>query len=108
MLCGSLGVIKFDIEIVVLYFFENLLFLLILKCFVHYLGLPLIVIVACDLLWLAYFKQLVPLHLPQLVFSSLCLGIRNNLNLGEFDKCLKCISFWIIFAAFLGKTTCFM
>jgi len=42
MLYGSLGVIKFDIELVVLYFFENLLFLLILKCLLRYLGLPLI------------------------------------------------------------------
>jgi len=36
MLCGSLGVIKFNIKLVVLYFFEKLLFLLILTCFVHY------------------------------------------------------------------------
>ena len=53
--CGSLGVIKFDIELVDLYFFENLL-LLFLKSFVHYLGLPLIVILACDMPWFAYFK----------------------------------------------------
>ena len=53
MLCGSFKVIKFDIELVVLYFFENLLFLLILKCFVHYLGLSLIVILACDMKWFA-------------------------------------------------------
>jgi len=64
MLCSSLGVIKFDIELVELYFFENLLFLLILKCFVNYLGLPLIVILACDMLWFAYFKEVAPLHLP--------------------------------------------
>jgi len=57
MLCGSLEVIKFDIELMVLYFFENLLFLLILKCFVRYLGLLLIAILACDMLWLAYFKE---------------------------------------------------
>jgi len=35
---GSLGVIKFDMELVVFCFFENLLLLLILKCFVHYFG----------------------------------------------------------------------
>ena len=47
MLCGSLGVIKFDIKLVVLYFFENL-FLLIFQCFAYYLRLVLIVILACD------------------------------------------------------------
>ena len=57
MLCGSLGGDQVDIEIVVLYFFENLLFLLILKCTVHYLGLPLIVVLAYDMLWLAYYKE---------------------------------------------------
>ena len=93
MLCSSLGVIKFDIELVILYFFENLLFFLILKCFVHYLGLSLIVILACDMLWFAYFKEVVPFHLPWLIFSSVCLRISNNLSIGEFDKCLKCISF---------------
>ena len=64
MLCGSLGVIKFDVKLVVLYFFENLLFLLILKCFMHYLGLPLSAILARDMLWFAYIKEVVPLHLP--------------------------------------------
>ena len=59
MLCGSLGVIKFDIENVVLYFFEKVLLHLILKCFVHYLGLPLIDILAYDMLWLAYFRDVV-------------------------------------------------
>ena len=49
ILCGSFVVIKFDIELVVLYFFENLP-LLILKCFAHYLGLLLIDILACDML----------------------------------------------------------
>jgi len=29
MLCGSLGVIKFDIELIVAYFFENLLVLIL-------------------------------------------------------------------------------
>ena len=47
--CGSLGVIKFDIEFVVSYLFENLS-LLILKCFTCYLGLPLIAILAYDML----------------------------------------------------------
>jgi len=55
MLCGSLGVIKFDIELVILYFFKNLLILLILKWIVYYLGWPLIDILTCDVLWLAYF-----------------------------------------------------
>ena len=50
MLYGSLGVIKFDIELVVLYFLENLLLLLILKSFPHYFGLPLLAILACDML----------------------------------------------------------
>jgi len=50
MLCGSLGVINFDVELGVLYLFENLLILLILKCIAHYLVLPLIAIVACDIL----------------------------------------------------------
>jgi len=59
MLCGSLGMVKFEIALVVLYFFKNVLFLLTLKCFVHYLGLPLIVILACGMLWLAYFREVV-------------------------------------------------
>ena len=50
MLCGSLGVIKLDVELVVMYFFENIHLLLILKFIVHYLGLPLIAILACDML----------------------------------------------------------
>jgi len=58
VLYGSLGVIKFDIELVVPYFFENQL-LLILKCLACYLGLPLIAIVACDMWWLAYFEEVV-------------------------------------------------
>jgi len=49
VLCASLGVIKFQIKLAVLYFFENLL-LLILKCFASYLGLPLIDILACNML----------------------------------------------------------
>jgi len=58
IICDFLGVIKFDIELVALHFFENLLFLLILKCFVHYLGLPLIVILTYDMLWLPILKRL--------------------------------------------------
>jgi len=50
MLCGSLGVIKFDTELVVSYFFENLILLLILEYFARYLGLSLIVTIACDML----------------------------------------------------------
>jgi len=46
---GSLGLIKFDIKLVVSYFFKNLLFL-ILKCHTCYLGLPLIAILACNAL----------------------------------------------------------
>jgi len=42
MLCGSLGVIKFDIKLVILYFFQNLLILLILKWLAYYSELPLI------------------------------------------------------------------
>ena len=65
MLCGSLLVINFDFEHMVMYFFENIhLVPPILKCLVHYLGVPLIVIHACDILWFAYFKKFVPLHLP--------------------------------------------
>ena len=59
VLCGSLGVIKFDIELVMSYFFKNLLFLLILKCFMCHLGLLLIVILANDMIWLADFKDVV-------------------------------------------------
>jgi len=54
----------------------------------------------------AYFKEVVLLHLPRLVLSGLCLRTSNDLSLGEFDKCLKCIR--VIFAAFLGKSICFM
>ena len=59
MLCGSSGVMKFDVKLVVLYFFESLLFLLILKCLSRYFGLPLIGIFAFDTLWLAYVKEAV-------------------------------------------------
>ena len=44
VLYGSLEVIKFDIKLVVLYFFERM------KCIVHYLGLSLIDILACGML----------------------------------------------------------
>lgn len=50
VLCGSLGMIKFDFELVVSYFFDNLLLFLILKCFLLYLAMPLIVTLACDML----------------------------------------------------------
>ena len=49
VLCGSLEVIKFDIELVVMYF-ENVHLLVILEYVVYYLGLPLITILACDML----------------------------------------------------------
>ena len=49
-LCGSAGVIKFDILLVVVYFFENVYLLLILNCLACYLGLPLITILAYDML----------------------------------------------------------
>jgi len=48
MLHGSLGVIKFDTWLVVIYFFENNDLLLILKCIVHYLGFQLTNIFTCD------------------------------------------------------------
>ena len=109
MLCCSLGVINFDVECVVMYFFENIhLFCSILKCFMHYFGLSLIVIHARDVLWFAYFKKVVPLHLPWLVFSSVCLRTINDLSMREFDKYLKCISFQSHFAAFLRKIICSM
>jgi len=51
MLRGPLRVIKFDIELVVMYFFENLFLLfLILKCIERYLGFPLIVVYAYNML----------------------------------------------------------
>jgi len=50
VLCGSLGVMKFDIEFMVLYFFDEKLLLLILICFACDLELPLIVVFACDVL----------------------------------------------------------
>ena len=59
VLCGSLGVIKFDIELVISYVFENIHLLPILNYFVHCLGLPLIVVLAYDMLWLAYFRDVV-------------------------------------------------
>ena len=68
MLYGSLGVIKFDIELVVLYFFENLVLLLILKYFAHYLRLSLISILVCDMLWLVYLKEVV-MFLSHIIFS---------------------------------------
>jgi len=69
MHCGYLGVIKFNIELVVLYFFENLLPLRSFSCFEA----------------LVYFSLL--------VLSSVCLMTSNNLSIGEFDKCLECTSF---------------
>jgi len=59
MLCGALGVIEFDIELVVTCFLENLPLLLLMKCLSHYLEWPLTTILACDMLWLAYFKEVV-------------------------------------------------
>jgi len=53
VLCGSLGVIKFAIELLIIYFFENIHLLLVLKCLVHYLQLPLINIFAYDRLYVA-------------------------------------------------------
>ena len=42
LLCGSLGVIKFEIELVVSYVFENIHLVLLLNCLARYLGLSLI------------------------------------------------------------------
>jgi len=50
VLCDSLDVIKFDIRVVVSYFFKNIHPLLILKCLVYYLGLSLINAIASDVL----------------------------------------------------------
>jgi len=44
VLCGSLGVIKFDIWLVASHFFKNIHLLLIFKCIVHYLVLSLILL----------------------------------------------------------------
>ena len=57
MLCGSLGVIKFDVEFVVSYFLQNILPILILKRFARDLRLSLIGILAYDMQKLAYFKE---------------------------------------------------
>jgi len=100
--------IKFDIKLVVLYFFENLLLILILKCFARYLGLPLLTILACEMLWFAYFKEVVMCLSPRcislcMVYSSVCSRTSNGLNMGEFDKCLKCTLCWGNFIAFLGR-----
>ena len=82
MLCGSLGVIRFDIKLVVLYFFRNVLLLLILKFLAHHLGLLLIAILPCDMLGLAHFKEdvlLWALDASSLVsFSSVCLRTSNG------------------------------
>ena len=99
--------IKFDIELVDLNFFENRV-LLILKCSAHYLGLPLIDSLAYDMLWLANFKEVITIlspkkHSPLSVLFSVCLSISNGLNMEEFDKCSICISFVGYFASFLGE-----
>ena len=94
---GFLGLIKFDIKLVVSYFFENLLLLLILKCLACYLGLPLITILAWDMLCLGHFEEVVlfwaPDASPLSVFSSVCLRTSNSLSMGKFDKWLKYIFF---------------
>ena len=97
MLCNSLGGIKFDIELVVLSYFENMV-LVILEWLARYLGLPLITIVACDMLCFAYSEEVINhfefyMHFLLSVLSSVCLRTNNGLSMGEFDKCLKCISF---------------
>ena len=106
------GVIKFNIRSVVLYFFETLLLLLILKWLACYLRLPLIGILACDMLWLAYFKEVVIFWVldafPLSVFFSVCLRTSNGLGMGEFDKSLMCTLFLGHFAPFLGRIMCFM
>jgi len=47
---GYLGVIKFDIGFVFSFVFKNIHLLSMLKCLVHYLGLLVINILACDVL----------------------------------------------------------
>ena len=53
VLCCSLEVIEFDVELMILYFFENIHLLLILKCILHYLGLSLTDILTCAVLCVA-------------------------------------------------------
>jgi len=53
LVCGSLRVIKFDVELVVAYLFRNIPLILILKCIVYYLGLSLIDILDSDMLSVA-------------------------------------------------------
>jgi len=52
MMCSVVlfGVIKFDGKLMVIYYFRNIHLLLISKCLLHYLGLSLIDILACDVL----------------------------------------------------------
>jgi len=50
VLYSFLGLIQFDFKHMVIYSFENIPLLLTLKRLVHYLGLPLIDILACDVL----------------------------------------------------------
>jgi len=59
VLRGSLGLIKFDIELEVSYFLKNFHLVLMLKCLTCYLGLPLIAILACDMLSIACFEEVV-------------------------------------------------
>ena len=54
-LYGSLRATKFNVAIVVIYFFENIRFRLILKYFARYLGLPF----PCGVLSLSSFEEVV-------------------------------------------------
>ena len=107
MLCGSLGVIKFDIKLVVLYVFKNLPLLLIWKCLARHLGLPLIAILACDMLWLAHFKDMVLFWAldasPLVDFSSICLTTSNGLGTGNLISINVYIIFGVILMHFWGE-----
>jgi len=67
----------------------NIHLLLILKCFARYLGLPLIAILTCDMLWFTYFKEVITvlspkMHFPLSVLSNVSLEDKQRLNHGGF------------------------
>ena len=102
------GLSNFDVEFVVMYFFENIHLLLILKCIVHYLVWPLIAIFAYDMLWLvATLRRLLcfesKMFFPSLVLSSVCLRTSNSLSMGSLISAQTVYHFRVILPHFYRK-----
>ena len=61
LVCSSLGLVKFDIDLYGPTLLQKHLSSSNLKCCVHYLGLPLLAIFACNILNVVWLKEVVML-----------------------------------------------